>query len=77
MDTLFFIKLAMQGVDNLQIRGAGGVQQGNLGKTVIDTIGTAVSGFLVLLLFTNCLMQKSQPFIWTPECQSSFDMLHF
>ena len=23
----------------------------------------------------NCLMQKSQPLIWTPECQSSFDML--
>ena len=24
----------------------------------------------------NCLMHKSKPFIWTPECQSSFDMLH-
>ena len=23
----------------------------------------------------NCLMCKSQPFIWTPEYQSSFDML--
>ena len=24
----------------------------------------------------NCLTWKSQPFIWTPECQSSFNMLH-
>ena len=24
----------------------------------------------------NCLMHKSQPFVWTPKCQSSFDMLH-
>ena len=24
----------------------------------------------------NCLMCKSQPFIWIPHCQSSFDMLH-
>ena len=23
----------------------------------------------------NCLPHKSQPFIWTPECQVSFDML--
>ena len=23
----------------------------------------------------NCLICKSQPFIWTPDCQSSFDML--
>ena len=23
----------------------------------------------------NCLIHKSQPFIWTPDCQSSFDML--
>ena len=24
----------------------------------------------------NCLTHKAQPFIWTPECQASFDMLH-
>ena len=24
----------------------------------------------------NCLTRKSQPFIWTQDCQSSFDMLH-
>ena len=24
----------------------------------------------------NCLTHKAQPFIWTPECQGSFDMLH-
>ena len=24
----------------------------------------------------NCLTRKSHPFIWTPECQSSFDMLY-
>ena len=24
----------------------------------------------------NCLMCKSQTFVWTPECQASFDMLH-
>ena len=24
----------------------------------------------------NCLMCKSQPFIWTPECQASFNMFH-
>ena len=24
----------------------------------------------------NCLMHKSQPFVWDPEYQSSFDMLH-
>ena len=24
----------------------------------------------------NCLPYKSQPFIWTQECQSSFNMLH-
>ena len=24
----------------------------------------------------NYLMCKSQPFVWTPECQASFDMLH-
>ena len=24
----------------------------------------------------NCIMCKSQPFVWTPECQASFDMLH-
>ena len=23
----------------------------------------------------NCLTHKAQPFIWTPECQASFDML--
>ena len=23
----------------------------------------------------HCLMHKSQPFVWSPECQSSFDML--
>ena len=23
----------------------------------------------------NCLTHKSQPFIWTPDCQSNFDML--
>ena len=23
----------------------------------------------------DCLTQRSQPFIWTPDCQSSFDML--
>ena len=23
----------------------------------------------------NCLMCKSEPSVWTPECQSSFDML--
>ena len=23
----------------------------------------------------NCLTRKSQPFIWTPDCQSSFDIL--
>ena len=23
----------------------------------------------------NCLTHKSQPFIWTPDCQSSFNML--
>ena len=22
-----------------------------------------------------CLMHKSQPFVWTPECQASFNML--
>ena len=25
----------------------------------------------------NCLTCKAQPFIWTPECQASVDMLHF
>ena len=25
----------------------------------------------------NCLMWKLQPFLWTPECQASFDMLCF
>ena len=24
----------------------------------------------------NCLMSESQPFVWTPECPYSFDMLH-
>ena len=24
----------------------------------------------------NCLTRKSQPFIWTPDCQSSFHMVH-
>ena len=24
----------------------------------------------------NCLACKSQTFVWTPECQFSFDMLH-
>ena len=24
---------------------------------------------------SNCLMCKSQPFVWTPKCQYSFDML--
>ena len=24
----------------------------------------------------NCLTYKSQPLIWNPECQVSFDMLH-
>ena len=23
----------------------------------------------------NCIMCKTQPFIWTPECQASFNML--
>ena len=24
----------------------------------------------------NCLTHKAQPFVWTPECQASFDTLH-
>ena len=34
-----------------------------------------ICNYLDIMHSLNCLTHKSQPFIWTPECQSSFDML--
>ena len=34
-----------------------------------------ICNYVVIRYPLNCLRHKSQPFIWTPECQSSFNML--
>ena len=36
-----------------------------------------ICNYVDIVHLLNCLMHKSQPLIWTPECQSSFDMLCF
>ena len=35
-----------------------------------------ICGYADILHPLNCLMCKAQPFIWIPECQASFDILH-
>ena len=37
---------------------------------------TCICNYVDIMHLLNCLACKSQPFVWTPECQTSFDMLY-
>ena len=35
-----------------------------------------ICNYADIAYLSNCLTNEAQPYIWTPECQASFDMLY-